>query len=64
MKTMPSAIKRLAILERVRADLARGPMTDAECRDFDTARAYEMHRAELRRHPELTAPQLTLSEAA
>jgi len=61
---LPPRPNRLAILARVNAELARGPMTPDEERDFDVARAYEMHRAELRRNPRLVAPELPLDAAA
>lgn len=53
--------KRLAIVAQATADLARGPMTPDEERDFDVARAFEMHRAELRRNPQQVAPELPLA---
>lgn len=61
---MPSRAQREAIVRREREMLARGPLSDAEQTSFDLARAYEMHCAELRRHPEQIAPELPLREAA
>lgn len=61
---MPTRAQREAIVRREREILARGPMSDEEQTAFDLARAYEMHRAELRRHPEQIEPELQLGRAA
>jgi len=61
---MPSRAHCEAIVRREREMLARGPMTHDEEVEFDQARAYEMHRAELRRHPEQVEPELQLECAA
>ena len=57
---MPSRAQREAIIRRERELLARGPLSDEEQTQFDLARAYEMHRAELRRHPGQVEPELPL----
>lgn len=61
---MASRAHREAVASRARELLARGPMTREERVQFDLARAYEMHQAELRRHPEQVAPELQLERAA
>ena len=61
---MPSRAQREAIIRRERELLARGPLSDEEQTQFDRARSYEMHRAELRRHPEQVEPELPFREAA
>lgn len=58
---MASRAHREAMAARARELLARGPMTREERVQFDLARAYEMHRAELRRHPDQVAPELPLA---
>ena len=61
---MPSRAHCEAVVRREREMLARGPLTDEEQVEFDCSRAYEMRQAELRRHPEVIAPELPLREAA
>lgn len=56
--------KKQQIIDRSRRELASGSMDAEECKAFDLSRAYEMHRAELRRHPELAVPELPLERAA
>lgn len=58
---MTTRAQREAILQRERERYSRGPMTDEERVEYDHQRAWEMHRAELRRNPQ---PQLELVEAA
>lgn len=50
-----------AVLNRARAELARGPMTDDERFAFDCARAWEMLTFEQARYPERFAEQLPLA---
>ncbi|BDU17547.1 MULTISPECIES: hypothetical protein [Lysobacter] len=51
-------------MRREREMLARGTMTADEEREFEISKAFEMHRAELRRNPEAIAPELPLQRAA
>lgn len=57
---MPTRAQREAVLQREREAYARGPLSDAERVRFDEQRAWEMRRAELRRHPSPIDPELPL----
>lgn len=61
---MPSRAHCEEVMRREREMLARGAMTADEEREFEISKAFEMHRAELRRNPEAIAPELPLSRAA
>lgn len=61
---MPSRAHCEEVMRREREMLARGTMTADEEREFEISKAFEMHRAELRRNPEAIAPELPLQRAA
>lgn len=61
---MPSRAHCEEVMRREREMLARGTMTADEEREFEISKAFEMHRAELRRNPEVIAPELPLPRAA
>lgn len=61
---MPSRAHCEAVLQRAREAMARGVLSEEEREAFDYERAREMHRAELRRHPERLEPELPLGEGA
>lgn len=57
---MPSRAHCEVVLQRAREAISRGGLSDEEREVFDFERAREMHRAELRRHPETVEPELPL----